>query len=403
MAQSSKIEWTDASWNPIRGCSRVSEGCRNCYAESIAARFSGPGKPYEGLAKFVTSPGGREARWTGKTLFVEDQLLAPLRWKKPKRIFVNSMSDLFHEGVERDHLDLIYHVMAAAYWHTFQVLTKRPERMRDYLCDPQTQKRQTVLSGEIHDRLGGLAGPFYRGACPTLIPVGFDPDDGHMINLAGDWSKWPLPNVWHGVSVENQLTADERIPWLLDTPSVVRFLSCEPLLGPIDLTKISCASVDPDSRGITLCALTGGRKSSTPWHINWVICGGESGPDARPMHPDWARDLRDQCTDAFVPFFFKQWGEWGAGSYLMTTGEPSFRQFDSFNQWVNKASTWVNGGLCLDKTGRVLKSGADFMRASDEGAFPVVILHKTGRERAGRRLDGSEWNEVPTPLEARAA
>jgi protein gp37 len=402
MAETSKIEWTDATWNPIRGCTRVSEGCRNCYAESIAARFSGPGKPFEGLAKFVTTPSGREARWTGKVKFIDDQLFAPLRWKKPKRIFVNSMSDLFHEGVERDHLDLIYHVMAAAHWHTFQVLTKRPKRLRDYLRDPETQKRQTVLGDEITDRLGG-DGPHYVGACPTLVPVGFDPDDGHMINHAGDWSIWPLPNVWHGVSVEDQSAADERVPWLLDTPSAVRFLSCEPLLGPVDLTKIDCTSVDPDSGWITLDALTGGRKSSSPWHINWVIAGGESGPSARPIHPEWAASLRDQCKSAGVPFFFKQWGEWGAGAFDIRTGKPAFKLFDSFQHWVNKASTWVKGGTCVDQKGRILRCGADFMRARDENTFPVAILHKLGKKRAGRLLDGQEWNEVPTPLKARAA
>lgn len=369
MAETSKIEWTDATWNPIRGCTRVSEGCRNCYAESIAARFSGPGKPFEGLAQFVTTPSGREARWTGKVSFIDDQLLAPLQWKKPKRIFVNSMSDLFHEGVERYHLDQIYHVMAAAHWHTFQVLTKRPERLHEYLRDPQLQARLSRWN----------------------------------LTTPGSFSVWPLPNIWHGVSVEDQSTADDRIPWLLDTPSAVRFLSCEPLLGPIDLTKIDCVAIDPASAGIHLNALTGGRKSETPWHITWVIVGGESGPDARPMHPSWVQSLRDQCQSAGVPFFFKQWGEWGAGAFDMRTGEPAFKLFDSFQRWVNKASTWVNGGACIDHKGRILTCGADFMRARDEATFPVAILHKLGKKRAGRVLDGVEWNEFPTPLKARAA
>jgi protein gp37 len=395
MAQNSDIEWTDATWNPIRGCTRVSEGCRNCYAESIAARFSGPDKPFEGLAKFVTTPSGREARWTGKVKFIDDQLLAPLRWKKPKRIFVNSMSDLFHEGVERDHLDLIYHVMAAAHWHTFQVLTKRPKRLRDYLRDPETQKRQTVLGHEITDRLGG-EGPHYVGACPTLVPVGFDPDDGHMINLAGDWSIWPLPNVWHGVSVENQSTADDRIPWLLDTPSAVRFLSCEPLLGPVDLTRLSPINHpqkgDPDpftgrcywpaARGAFQDSVNA--QSDTTGKLHWVIVGGESGPDARPMHPSWARDLRDQCIDADVAFFFKQWGEWNA-VYDRDREDPDWRRCDVVSketpngQWMNLAGGNGFHGDC------------------------VVRMDRVGKARAGRLLDGYEWLEFPTPVKARAA
>ncbi len=230
MADNTKIEWTDATWNPLRGCSRVSEGCRHCYAEGVAARFSGPGLKFEGIAHRV----GGEARWTGKVILVEEKLGEPLRWRRPRRIFVNSMSDLFHEELPDMAIDQVFAVMGKASWHTFQVLTKRAARLRAYM----SQRR-------------------------------------------------PLPNVWLGVSVEDQAAAEERVPALLAAPAALRFLSCEPLLGPLSLQKYLGE---------------GG--------IDWVISGGESGPRARPPEPCWFRSLRDQCRAAGVPFFFKQWGAW---------------------------------------------------------------------------------------------
>lgn len=197
-----EISWTDRTWNPIRGCSRVSEGCRFCYAEGVAYRFSGPGQPYEGLARKVN---GRAA-WTGKVRLVESALTEPLSWRKPARIFVNSMSDLFHEHVSDEFIAAVFGVMAAAPQHTFQVLTKRAERMREVV---------SALSVELVRE------------CTLKLT-------GRMIR--GDWML-PLPNVWLGVSCEDQQRADERIPLLLQTPAVVRFVSCEPLLGPIDLSR----------------------------------------------------------------------------------------------------------------------------------------------------------------------
>lgn len=246
MGDKSKIEWTDATWNPVRGCSRVSEGCRHCYAEGVAARFSGPGQPYEGLAERTA----KGPRWTGKVRLIESQLDLPLRWRKPRRIFVNSMCDLFHESLPDLAIDRVFAIMALAPHHTFQVLTKRPERMRAYLTDSATPLKHT--------------------------------------------GSWPLPNVWLGVSVENQEAADERIPLLLDTPAAVRFLSCEPLLRPVDLTDYLVETA----------------RTNRDWYLDWIISGGESGTGARPCHPDWIRTLRDQCAAASVPFFFKQWGAW---------------------------------------------------------------------------------------------
>lgn len=184
------------------------------------------------------------------------------------------------------------------------------------------------------------------------------------------WDELSWPGVWLGATIVNRAEMLRDAEKLLAVPSRVHFWSVEPMLG--DLGTIP-PEVMPD----------------------WIICGGESGPCARPMHPDWPRVLRDQCADAGVPFHFKQWGQWHTDAFLMSTGEPVFRQFDSFQQWVNKASTWVNGGVCLNRNGTVLHNGGDFMRARDAGDFPVTIMHRTGKQAAGRMLDGRTHDEFP--------
>lgn len=267
MSDKSAIEWTDATWNPVRGCSRVSEGCRNCYAERMAGRFSGPGLWAEGIVN--DTPAG--PRWNGNVYLVPDKLDQPLRWRRPRRVFVNSMSDLFHEGLPDEDIAAVFGIMAVARGHTFQVLTKRPERMRDWM-----DRASTADCVETAHRYGALshASPLWKGR------------------------PWPLPNVWLGVSVEDQATADTRIPVLLDTPAAVRFVSAEPLLGPVNMRRGIYQMNENDKLG-TGTSLAG---------IDWVIVGGESGPGARPMHPDWARRLRDQCEAAGVAFFMKQMG-----------------------------------------------------------------------------------------------
>ena len=342
MADKSKIEWTDATWNPIRGCSRVSEGCRNCYAERVAARFSGPGQPYEGLAIMKREPGEDskgDPRWTGNVRLIESALDAPLHWKKPRKIFVNSMSDLFHEEVHDGSIDRIFAVMACSQQHTFQVLTKRPKRMRDY-CESFPSMDGPEMSARVAVALGAMGYSFEVAA-----------EAFHSINL------WPLPNVWLGVSVEDQKTADERIPLLLNTPAAVRWVSYEPALGPVDLSEITWNKKDfgesQNDRG------------SNAW-IDWLVCGGESGPGARPMHPDWARAARDQCQAAGVPFFFKQWGEWL-----------------SVDNWpINKNGRWYSTERAAGRLYRGMDAhGMRFVRA--------------GKKAAGRQLDGREWNEFP--------
>jgi protein gp37 len=319
MADNSKIEWTDATWNPVRGCSRVSEGCRNCYAEHQAlhiTRFDrGNGKPegegaYDGLVT-LTSQG---PKWTGQIREVMEKLGEPIRWKKPRRIFVNSMSDLFHEGVSDVFIADVFAAMAYARQHTFQVLTKRPQRMLQLLT--------SEAFAELYDQACGLA---HEEACEVLGRRGeFSPHTRLTTDIRAMDPTLPRPNIWLGVSVEDQATADERIPLLLQTPAAVRFISAEPLLGPVDLTKVShgkrWSSLHSETAFID--ALAGGvwgevpatgerlRVTHTPFGLDWVIAGGESRPKARPMHPEWVRGLRDQCKDAGVRFLFKQWGEW---------------------------------------------------------------------------------------------
>jgi protein gp37 len=247
MSANTGIQWTDATWNPIRGCSRVSEGCRNCYAEVVAARFSKPGQPYEGLAR-RTANGG--AHWTGKIMFVEKHLEDPLRWRKPRRIFVNSMSDLFHEGVTLEQLYKIFAVMMLARQHTFQILTKRPERMRAF------------LTGELERPLNGVGDSIWFAA--RALVERFPKYDDELL-AHSEHPVWPLRNVWCGVSVEDQKAANLRIPQLLNTPAAVRFLSCEPLLAPVDLVPFLYDEVE----GTTMPDFASPRASNRG--LSWVI------------------------------------------------------------------------------------------------------------------------------------
>jgi protein gp37 len=281
VSSSSTIEWTDATWNPTRGCDKVSAGCKHCYAETFAERWRGvPGHAYER---------GFDLRLAPK------QLPLPLSWKTPRRVFVNSMSDLFHEGVPDEYIAAVFGVMAAAPQHTFQVLTKRAERLPRWF-----------------ESLG--ADPIRRiaNAAENLqVPIFARRRDGRS-----PWNDclcvWPLPNAWIGVSAENQETADDRIPHLLATPAAVRFVSAEPLLGPIDLRRITLAKPEPPNvPGAYLDALTGhvaGPDDVLDAKLDWVIVGGESGSRARPFDLAWARSIVGQCRAAGTPVFVKQLG-----------------------------------------------------------------------------------------------
>lgn len=299
----SKIEWTNETWNPIIGCDKISAGCKNCYAIRTAwIRMHNP-KMAARYAGTVEKTAVGELNWTGKLNLVKEVLHKPLDKKKPSMYFVNSMSDLFHDAVPFEFIDTVYDTMDAANWHIFQVLTKRPKRMLAYY--------------EWKAEGNGLK-----------------------------FSVWPLKNVWIGVSVEDQKAACDRIPDLLKVSAAVRFLSCEPLLGSVDLSDIGIDTLT--------CDVLSGCTDPVPMPINtidWVIVGGESGPAARPMHPDWARQLRDQCKDAGVPFFFKQWG-----AYKPTEEDDT-----------------------------------EIAYAYNDG----TMLTKPGKKKAGRLLDGKLHDEFP--------
>ncbi len=306
MSQRTSIEWTDYSWNFLRGCQRVSPGCGTalaggCYAERQAIRQAGPGGAYEGLVK--STPGG--PRWTGVVRHVEKILREPLSWKTPRRVFVNSMSDLFHEGVPDELLDRAFAVMAMTPHVTYQILTKRADRMLRYF----TARRARGLADEPVTEttlwyVWAAATEFeeaWRGVIPSWVvqPWAWAWLD-HAAGPGGIDGPWPLPNVWLGVSVEDQQRADERIPLLLQTPAAVRWVSAEPLLGPVDLTNVWLP--DGDALGRDLFS------HGTGDGLAWVVVGGESGPGARSCDVAWVRSILRQCRDAGVPAFCKQLG-----------------------------------------------------------------------------------------------
>jgi protein gp37 len=351
MADKTKIEWTrgddgspGATWNPLVGCTKVSPGCDNCYAEAVVNRWH-----KAGASAFPGSFDTVEIR--------NDRFLTqPLRWTRPRRVFVNSLSDLFHQAVPVEFIAQVFAVMALSKRHTFQLLTKRHARMRAVLTSSDFREalaeRTTDLIGSTPSSLRRRlqVGPVGPGAWSVTSSL----DTGNL------WAPpWPLPNVWLGVSVEDQHWADIRIPALLETPAAVRWLSAEPLLGPIDLT-----------RGLLAALLRQGPA--------WVVVGGESGSNARPMHPGWARDLQQQCHQAGVPFLFKQWGNW------VPVIEP------------RHGDRWVFG----DGHGQDWKPG-------DQGAAPGrwdshgdVVMRNVGKKAAGRELDGRTHDGYPTAVPA---
>ena len=339
MSDNSAIEWTDATWNPVTGCSEVSPGCDHCYAKTFAERWRGkPGHYFQNGFDVQLRP---------------DKIGLPLSWRKPRKVFVNSMSDLFHDEVPDEYIARVFAVMAMTQQHTYQILTKRHGRMRSLLSDPDASFQGMV--GEARYDLGDT---------DTNVP---DPE-------LPSWG-WPLPNVWVGVSVENQQWADIRIPALLDTPAAVRWLSCEPLIGPVDLTQwtdtppICGCGVPPEGAPGWPGGCCAECMLPQPSGIDWVVVGGESGPGARPMHPDWARALRDQCGKAGVPYLFKQWGQW--------TWHP---QLEAPNGFVGPNGEWDR---------RQPRS------ARPDRWYP---MWRVGKGRAGRVLDGRTWDEYPVSV-----
>lgn len=281
----SAIEWTNATWNPVTGCTRVSAGCDHCYAARMTYRLERMRNDrYTGLTVLNNK---EDRHFSGVVRCHEDLLDQPLHWRNPRRIFLCSMSDLFHPKVPFDFIDLVFAVMARCQQHTFQVLTKQPERMAEY-CNYLESHEHSVAEQWVD-----AAETLYFNGHDWSIENAQDLHDQHI---------YPLPNVWLGTSLENQETADRRIPQLLECSTAFRFLSCEPLLGPVDLTHHIYSFVDPVDDGRS--PLDPSKFSDGP--IRWVIVGGESGPGARPMDPDWPRSIRDQCVKAGVAFFMKQ-------------------------------------------------------------------------------------------------
>lgn len=379
----SKIEWTEDTWNPTTGCDQVSPGCGQpmpgregkphgtCYALTLAKRLQAMENARAELGS--TAPlryqNDGDPRTSGPGFgftMHPDRLDLPLRWQRPRRVFVNSMSDLFHAKASRVFLAQVFAVMSLAERHSFQVLTKRSLRMQRILTDPAFE--QTVR--EVRDRL--LAEP----ATPL--------SKADRARLTAEPMIWPLPNLWLGVSVEDQDRADERIPHLLATPAAIRWISAEPLLGPIDLLAAGDGCYghwlpDPPERDQwggrvadgPLCQAHGihGCTNRDPGcvFLDWVVVGGESGPGSRWMHPDWARQLRDQCTAAGVAFNFKQHGDWmfdghyGAGRHL-------------------------EGGVYVKPY---------LPRPANMHEFEGYSLSRVGKTKAGRLLDGELWDEYP--------
>lgn len=392
MADNSKIEWTDASWNPIRArfvqiqndgsgkerlgwhCEKVSDGCRNCYAEGINRRL-GTGLDYKPGNLFREEKRGY-ANGEAQLFLDETMLLRPLKWKRPRMIFVCSMTDLFADFVPDEWIDKLFAVMALCPQHTFQVLTKRSARMREMVT--------AVSRPGLPERA--------VGAISRLLDDGTISHEQARAAYRRPFTQ--LPNVWLGVSAERQAEADARIPDLLATPASVRFVSLEPLLGSIDLERIHLRVTDAKTgglvdvanpfnafRGQTWTTLLSGEHAGKRFYsggsiygrLDWVIVGGESQAGARPMHPDWARAIRDQCASAKrpgesagVPFFFKQWGAWA----------PTEKALG------RDASRWaVAGGHIFTER---------------PSAHPGKLrLGRVGKKAAGRLLDGIEHNGMP--------
>lgn len=330
----SKIEWTERSdWNPVRGCTRVSPGCGGpgphggCYAEVIAARFSDPGQAFHGFAE-RTSAGGR---WTGRVELMRERLTLPLGWRKPSVIFANSTSDFFHKKLDLLDVAQIFGVAIAAHHlrgHTTQILTKRPDLMRDMLTDPEFWDiANTEAGAHIMERVDPLdrRSDDARATCDD-----YDADN-------------PPPGIWLGVSVEDQARADERREAFRAVPAQVRFVSYEPALGPVDWDG---------------------------WEfLDWIISGGESGPRARPSHPDWHRKARDFCAATDTAYLFKQWGE-----YAPYRGEGGV------------------GGSWMDPSGPFYQGPTQWPPASDE---PRAYMVRYGKKAAGRLLDGVTHDGMP--------
>lgn len=384
MSDGTSIEWTrgldgrsGATWNPVTGCWELSPGCDNCYAKRFAERFRGvPGHPFEHGFDLQVRP---------------DRLTEPFHWRRPRLVFVNSMSDLFHKDIPDEYIANVFAVMAATPQHIYQLLTKRHGRMRSLLSSPE-------FAAEVF-RAGRMGGS------------GWSSDRTFVADTAEQWAEnnWPLRNLWLGVSVENQRWADIRIPALLDTPAAVHWLSCEPLLGPVSISRwLDQHGPWHYMQGGVLCACgapVDRNERCTGDQIDWVVVGGESGPGARPMHPQWARRLRDECTEYRTPYFFKQWGAWGPAPWVVRVCDPKVG-------WQGTSEELTAAKRAAEAAGATHTYAA---WADQHDWFTIEAEHKPwslerqelsgdnhapirrwGKHRAGRELDGRTWDQYPS-------
>jgi protein gp37 len=340
VSDNSAINWTDSTWNPVLGCTRVSPGCDSCYAISQARiRAANPNPKVAAAFEGLTDRADGRLDWTGRVNLLPERLQQPLRWRKPRRIFVNSLADLFHHGVPDEFIADVFAVMTLTPWHTYQLLTKQHGRMRSLLNSEDFGNLYMIRYERLAEDFHVFGSQRWRDWLDTWEP------------------SWPLPNLHLGVSVEDQHWADIRIPALLRTPAAVRWVSAEPLLGAIDLRHHLAGYCLEHDFPAGFCVQ---RNHPGVRHLNWVVCGGESGAKARPMHPAWARQLRDQCIAAGVPFWFKQWGS---------------HRWIEHSRYDDETQCWVADGI-----------------------EPQRVSVKL----AGRLLDGREWSEFPLAAKAAA-
>jgi len=346
MADTTTIEWTDATWQIVTGCSVVSPGCTNCYAMKLAGTRLRNHPSREGLT--VKTKAGPV--WNGRVRFNVQWLDQPLRWKRSRRIFVCAHGDLFHESVPDEWLDKVFAVMALSSRHTFQVLTKRASRMREYMA---ADWRGRVL-------------PLLEQLKPSSLW------NGSVVQARHHLDKGFLPNVWLGVSAEDQPRADERIPHLVATPAAKRFVSLEPLLGPINFrwSKWDDWQAFNGLKRDVVNHLDGLRM------IDWVILGGESGArdGSRIMHPAWEATIREECAEADVPYFRKQWGDWKASPGRAQIAEAAGSTVPDI-AWPDGTVAWGSSG--------------------EHGGLGIQMV-RVGKKAAGALLDGVEHREFPT-------
>lgn len=389
------------SWSPMVGCNRVSDGCRHCYAEVMASRIANAAaarlrrgeaitatqRAYMGAVRWtgVTAGEGKALpSWSGKVQLVPELLAKPLGWRTPRTVFP-SMTDPFHDSLSDTDIAAMFGVMAATPQHTYLLLTKRPERAMRWFewIRQQGEELQTAV-GDKPAGVGSASAAcaLYAEGRPAQSPAALE----GAIRLPGSafHRPWPLQNVWLGTSVEDEETL-RRVRFLVDCPAAVRFISYEPALAPVDLTFIEELPPSPPyGPGVWLNCLTGhviGPDDLTDRRVHWVIAGGESGPRARPPHPDWFRSVRDQCSAAGVPFFFKQWGQWAPDWTFPPPSVPPCRV------------VLRNGRSCVDDRASCEALAREL--GHEWSHYHPHTMYRVGKRSAGALLDGREHFEWP--------